>query len=59
MEHNVRANRAFLYEITTIVPTFKVHNVKSDSDQSEYSAFIINVLEKLPNRSSLNGKTRK
>ena len=59
MEHNVRANKAFLYKITTIVSTLKVHNFEIDSDQSENSAFMINIEEKLPQETFLKWEDRK
>ena len=59
MEHNVRANKTFLYKITTIVSTLKVHNFELDSDQSENSAFMINIEEKLPQETFLKWEDRK
>ena len=59
MEHNVRANKSFLYRITTIVSTLKVHNFEIDSDQSENSAFMISIEEKLPQETFLKWEDRK
>ena len=59
VEHNVKANKTFLYKITTIVPTLKVHNFEIDSDQSENSAFMINIEEKLPQETFLKWEDRK
>ena len=59
MEHNVKANKTFLYKITTIVSTLKVHNFEIDSDQSENSAFMINIEEKLPQETFLKWEDRK
>ena len=59
MEHNVRANKSFLYKITTIVSTLKVHNFEIDSDQSENSAFMISIEEKLPQETFLKWEDRK
>ena len=58
-EHNVKANKAFLYKITTIVSTLRVHNFELDSDQSENSAFMINIEEKLPQETFLKWEDRK
>ena len=59
MEHNVRANKSFLYKITTIVSTLKVHNFEIDSIQSENSAFMISIEEKLPQETFLKWRDRK
>ena len=58
-EHNVKSNKAFLYKITTIVSTLRVHNFELDSDQSENSAFMINIEEKLPQETFLKFEDRK
>ena len=58
-EHTVKANKSFLYKITTIVSTLRVHNFELDSDQSENGAFMINVEEKLPQETFLKWEDRK
>ena len=58
-EHNVKANKSFLYKVTTIVSTLRVHNFELDSDQSENSAFMIHIEEKLPQETFLKWEDRK
>ena len=52
-EHTVKANKRFLYKITAILSTRRVHNLEVDSDQSENSAFMISIEEKLPQETFL------
>ena len=58
-EHNVKANKSFLYKVTTIVSTLRVHNFELDSDQSENSALMIHIEENLPQETFLEWEDRK
>ena len=52
-EHNLKANKAFLYKITTILSTLRCYNFEIDSDQSENSTIMISIEEKLPQETFL------
>ena len=47
-EHNLKANKSFLYKITTILSTLKCYNFEINNDQSENSTIMISIEEKLP-----------
>ena len=52
-EHNLKANKSFLYKITTILSTLRCYNFEIDNDQSENSTIMIPIEEKLPQETFL------
>ena len=52
-EHNLKANKSFLYKITTILSTLRCYNFEIDNDQSENSTIMISIEEKLPQETFL------
>ena len=47
-DHNTRANKTFLYKITTNLSTLRCYNFNVDKDEAENSTFMISIEEKLP-----------
>ena len=47
-DNNTRANKTFLYKITTNLSTLRCYNFNVDNDEAENSTFIISIEEKLP-----------
>ena len=47
-DDNTRANKTFLYKITTILSTLRCYNFNVDNDEAENFTFMISIEEKLP-----------
>ena len=58
-DYNLRANKKFLYQITTNVSTLRCYNFDIDGNETENSTFIISIEEKLPQETFLKWEDEK
>ena len=58
-EHNVKANKNFLYKITTNVSTLRCYNFDIDNNEMENSTLMISIEEKLPHETFMKWEDKK
>ena len=58
-DYNLRANKKFLYQITTNVSTLRCYNFDIDGNETENSTFMISIEEKLPQETFLKWEDEK
>ena len=58
-EHNVKANKNFLYKITTNVSTLRCYNFDIDNNETENSTLMISIEEKLPHETFMKWEDKK
>ena len=58
-EHNIKANKNFLYKITTNVSTLRCYNFDIDNNETENSTLMISIEEKLPHETFMKWEDKK